>query len=87
MESPLGTPAIASDDRDRDRLQARQHGLLAELADEADYYADPYFSSSAVTEPIDDQKLVEFSSTVSVTDQAYSNRYTHEAGGLTHDPQ
>ncbi len=42
----------------------------------SDYYVDPYFSSSTEGEIVNNKQLIEFNSSVSMTDLAYSNRYT-----------
>lgn len=81
LVSPLGTPAVATVTVTGIGYRHNNTAQWLSSLTKSDYYTDPYFSSSAVTEPIDDQKLVEFSSTVSMTHLAYSNRYTTKSGG------
>jgi Tfp pilus assembly protein PilN len=76
VTSTLGNPAVGTLTI---QGHAYKHNNVASWLDsltKSSYYVDPYFSSSAVTDPIDDQDLVLFSSTVAITDDAYSNRYT-----------
>ncbi len=76
VTSPLGTPGIGT--VTVQGLAFKQNNVASWLKSltESDYYVDPYFSSSSDTDPIDGQALVEFDSSVTMTDQAYSNRYT-----------
>lgn len=46
------------------------------------YYLDPYFSASTLDDTgTSDSKTVDFQSSVTITDKAYSNRYTTKSGG------
>ncbi len=74
--SPLGTPGIGT--MTVQGVAFKQNNVASWLSslNKSDYYADPYFSSSTDAEPIDGQPLVDYDSSVTITDQAYSNRYT-----------
>ncbi len=78
--SPLGSPAIGTVTVTG---VAYKHGDVASWLSslsKSDYYVDPYFTSSILGAPINDKDVVDFTSSVSVTDEAYSNRYLKSGG-------
>jgi Tfp pilus assembly protein PilN len=80
ITTQLGSTAVASVTvTGVGRKQNNTAAWLSSLT-KSDYYVDPYFSSSAVGEPINDKNVIEFSSTVGITDEAYSNRYSKSGG-------
>jgi Tfp pilus assembly protein PilN len=80
-KSVLGNPSIGTLTFTGD---ATKHTDVAAWLDglaKTPYYEDPYFSSSAVGQPIGTTPIVNFTSQVSLTNKALSNRYNMKAGG------
>jgi Tfp pilus assembly protein PilN len=80
-KSALGNPSIGTLTFTG---EATKHTDVAAWLDglaKTPYYADPYFSNSAVGQPIGTTPIVDFTSQVSLTDKALSNRYNPKAGG------
>ena len=80
ISSALGTPAVASMSVTGRGYTQNNTAAWLDSLDESDYYADPYFSTSALGDPINDKEIVDFTSTVSITSEAYSLRYTNVGG-------
>ncbi len=81
VTSPLGTPAVASVVITGSAFKHNQVASWLSSLTESSYYADPYFSQSTIGDPINDTEVIDFSSTVSITTDAYSNRYDPQSGG------
>jgi Tfp pilus assembly protein PilN len=80
-KSALGNPSIGTITFTGD---ATKHTDVAAWLDglaKTPYYTDPYFSSSVVGQPIGTTPIVTFTSQVSLTEKALSNRYNPKAGG------
>lgn len=80
VTSPEGVPGIGTLTVIGTGYKQNNTAQWLDSLTESDYYVDPYFSSSTLTDPVNNKDLVEFQSSVTVTDEAYSNRYTNETG-------
>lgn len=80
--SALGKPAIGTVTVQGNAYRHNNVAAWLSSLTKSKYYQDPYFTSSTLNEASDGgTSLVEFDSSVSMTDKAYSNRYTTKSGG------
>lgn len=71
-----GTPGVATMGVQGTSFTYPDVAAWLQMLGKGHYYTDPYFSDAHAGEPINKHANVLFSSTVIVTDKAYSNRYT-----------
>jgi Tfp pilus assembly protein PilN len=78
--TPLGTPAVGTLAVTGRGYKQNNTAAWLDSLTESPYYTDPYFSVSALGEPINDKDIVDFNSSVWLTTDAYSNRYLKTGG-------
>lgn len=80
-KSVLGNPSIGSITFTGKAVNHNDVAAWLDALAKTPYYEDPYLSNSAMNQKIGDQTVDGFSSSVSLTAKALSNRYNPKAGG------